>query len=150
MNDEICELNVYLDDNVSIQDYDNSFKKFKQWIEFKREIKLTSLLESKRVQFDIEDINSYKPICGFLDEQFIVSGGISDIRFDPIFTVTDMSFIINGDNVDSLKIKIKKLTTYSGNVFNNLIKDIPDIKLKQKLVNDYLYFYILDIKEKRV
>ena len=101
---------------------------------------MTTLLDGKRVQFDIEDIKSYEPIWGFLDEQSIRPRPSTSTSL--AFTISDMSFVVNGDKVDSLKVKVKKLTTYYGNVFNHLIEDIPDIKLKQKIIGDYFYFYV--------
>ena len=41
--------------NSKLEQYEDLLKKFSQWTAIKREIKITSLLEGKRIQFDIDD-----------------------------------------------------------------------------------------------
>ena len=44
-------------DGIKLSQFEKKFQKWPQWTQFKREIKLNTLLEGKRIQFDIEDIN---------------------------------------------------------------------------------------------
>lgn len=137
---DIYECEVDLCDNlVKLQDYDNALKKFGQWIQFKREIKLTTLLEGKRVQYDIEEMNTTTPIYGILGEE--LSGSISIPKIS--FYVKDMSFIINGDNVESLKIKIKIINgTPQGDLLQSIMDEGLDFKIKQKFLSHTMYFYV--------
>ena len=129
---EIFECKVLFDDDdIKLQDYEKLLKKFTQWTQFKREIRLTSLLECKRIQYDVEEITF--PIYG-------TTGYDLDITFSKVaFIVIAMSFIISGDSIDELKVKIRILDTESG---KKILNDIKDIKIKQKKIGDSLRFYV--------
>ena len=44
-------------EDVPLLQFEKCLSKFKEWISFKRDIRLNSLLDDKRVQFNIEDIS---------------------------------------------------------------------------------------------
>lgn len=128
---------MFYDDVVKLQDYDKLLKNFKQWTQFKRDIKLITILEGKRIQYDIEDIQSNIPIYGTLgyeDDMMLKNAS---------FVVKGMSFIINGDNIDELKVKIQFLNTYSAKIIKETIKDGIDPIIKQRITTGkFIHFYI--------
>ena len=100
---------VIIEDVVILDHYSKMLEKFKQWVEFKRDIKISSLLDSgKKMRFDVE-INShgFDPIFGGLYDD----NDVNDILSSACFLVKEMSFIINGIIVEKLSIKIKTLKT---------------------------------------
>ena len=48
----------YLDE-IKLSQFEDKLQKWPNWVQFRREIKLNSLLDGKRIQFDIEDITEY-------------------------------------------------------------------------------------------
>jgi hypothetical protein len=128
---------IFYDDVVKLQDYDKLLKNFKQWTQFKRDIKLITILEGKRIQYDIEDIQSNIPIygtIGYEDDMMLKNAA---------FVVKGMSFIINGDNIDELKVKIQFLNTNCGKIVKETIKNGIDPIIKQRITpNKFIHFYI--------
>src|ERR1035437_905809 len=113
----IAEYKISLNNN-KLSNYDSLLKKFRNWKQFQRDIKLTSLLESKRVQYDLEDIVN---LPGYL--------GIN--RLSVLFYIRSMSFIINGDSIDELKITIES--------YSNDTRELGDIK--QHMIDDEVKFF---------
>lgn len=100
-----------------ISDYDNLLSKFKDWIQFNRDIKISTLLdEGKIIQFDIEDIPSYNSINGYID-----GDKYNSVR-DICFVVKSMSFILKNNFVDELKVTIKTIDNQFGNALRSLIE----------------------------
>ena len=51
-------------EDVPLLQFEKCLSTFKEWISFKRDIRLNSLLDDKRVEFNIEDIS----VFGMLDD----------------------------------------------------------------------------------
>lgn len=132
-------LNYEIVTNSKLNHYEDLLSKFNQWISIKREIKITSLLEGKRIQFDIEDINTSGTIWGVLTTE---PSHLINIK-DCAFSIKSMSFILNGEKIDKLTLGIKILSTDKGELLENLIKDNIEIEIKEFIIDDKIHhFYI--------
>jgi hypothetical protein len=124
-------------EDVPLLQFEKYLSKFKEWISFKRDIRLNSLLDDKRVQFNIENIS----VFGMLDDT-------SDIPSSVAFVVKSMSFIIKNECVQELEIIWrpcsigKTVTTSLGRTLIGLIEAGFYIDIKMKFLNDeFIYFY---------
>ena len=144
---EIFEYDVIISNDVELEHYDRLLKKFSQWKQYKREIKLNTLLnEGKRIGFDVTEISNINtPIYGSLGkpEDF-------DISLKRIsFFVISMSFIISGNKVDGLKIGLKVLENPSGKELLSILNsgcvlDVKQLRLPDKSITQF-YFDVPDI-----
>lgn len=135
----VAEFNVEVQEGITIHHYDKLMQKFKEWIEFKRDAKIMSLLENKSIKFDIEKIHTspHTTIFGYVGKEKNIESTIEYTGF----IITDMTFILKSNVIKSLNLKIK---TIDKNL-ENLIENFPDIKykIKQHIENNsVLYFYI--------
>lgn len=130
----------YFDFEVSLKDntldqYEKMMSRYSEWKNFKRDIRLTSLLESgKRIQFDIEEISMFVPIgC----EDIIVSLQLSTLE------IKSMSFILKEDKVEKLTLKCKTLETPMGKVVRDLMDACFPIEIRQNIIDGKInYFYV--------
>jgi hypothetical protein len=135
---------VQLEDN-RLEQYDKILSNFKNWKEYKREIKLNSLLESKRIEFEI-NISSHT--FGVLYVELSPPHGDTEVRLNGVCAaITDMRFILNEDKVDLLEINMKFLTTICGKEASTLVDSGLDLILKQLIVNDSVIKFYLDIED---
>jgi len=137
--------NIELNGEVNLSYYEKILNGFPQWVQFKREIRITNLLEGKRIQYDIDDINTANnALFGILNTE---NTELGHYRLDKAcFAVKSISFIINGEKVDSLKIRIKVLTTENGKILKSLIDSNMDIEIKQYIIEEEVqYFYVYSI-----
>jgi hypothetical protein len=135
----------YFDFEVSLEEntldqYENMMSRYREWKNFKRDIRLTGLLEDgKRIQFDIEDISMLVPIgC----EEIIVSIQLSTLE------IKSMSFILKEDRVEKLTLKCKTLETPMGKVVRDLMDGCFLIEIRQKIVNGKINYFYVDTNEK--
>lgn len=95
---------------------------YKQYL---RDVKLNTLLENKKVQYDIESI---RQVYGCIDRpsEFPV-----DVLFIPssAFSVKSMSFIIKDDDVLKLTVIIDTLDNERGRIIEKLVEKNIDIHL---------------------
>lgn len=128
--------------NSKLENYEELLSKFHQWTAIKREIKITSLLEGKRIQFDIEDINTTGTIWGVLTSE----EPTAELRIkDCAFSIKSMTFILNGDNIDKLTVGIKILSTDKGEILENLVKDNIELELKEFILKDKIHHFYIDL-----
>ncbi len=135
-----------IDTNLELNNYDTILNKFTDWIKFKREIKLLNLLESgKKLEFSIDIDSKYSPILGYLTKEndnissYMPYQSITSI----CFSVRNMTFILNGNKIEKLKIQTKIINNESGNFLKNAIDYNMDFKIIEALDNDnnVCYFY---------
>jgi len=120
-------------EDVPLLQFEKCLSKFKEWISFKRDIRLNSLLDDKRVQFNIEDIS----VFGMLDDSSDILS-LSSVAL----SVKSMSFIIKNECVQELEIIWRPLTTSLGRTLIGLIEAGFYIDIKMKFLNDeFIYFY---------
>jgi hypothetical protein len=138
-------IDIKLEEDVKIDYYDTILKKYPQWIEFRRDIKLELLLNNnnKKIQYDIEDMNP--PIYGVGHSSGTSSINLNELH--PTFIIRSMSFIISSNKVEKVVISLSPLTTYYGKIFSNLIKELGIDYFKDKIhqytkENNIVFFYI--------
>jgi hypothetical protein len=146
--DGLIEYDVIIDDDVELNHYDRLLKKFTQWTQYKREIKLNTLLnEGKRIGFDVTEISKINsPIYGSLGRP-----KDGDISLKSIsFFVRSMSFIIKGNKVGELKIGLKILDNTSGKELKAILDDGITLEVKQmRLRDNYITQFYFDLPEKK-
>lgn len=138
----LIDYKVVLDGDVKLHHYDRLLNRFKQWTQFKRDIKLTSLLEGKRIQYDVEDISSMYGYMGLRDDYTKLAriSTMSSFCFD----VKSMSFIINGDNIESLSLKVNVMPTSFGKEVMALEESNIKLLMKQCIIEDGVSYFYLD------
>jgi hypothetical protein len=125
-------------DGIKLSQFEDKLQKWPNWIQFKREIKLNSLLEGKRIQFDIEDITEY----GKLGNNRSSDPMLSDI----VFAVKSISMIIKDDFIEELEIEWRPLQTESGRTIGLLDSGI-ELEISMSFIDDqFSHFYIKEEK----
>ena len=125
--------NIKLDNN-KLEQYDKILSNFKNWPQYKREIKLDSVLEDKKIEFTL-DITGHahgvmyvNVVVDSEDDFVVLKKASSSIKF--------MKFILKGNNVLELEITIKTMTTEWGKILTELIESGVEMELKQRIIND--------------
>ncbi len=133
--------NIELDNN-SLEQYEKLLSNFNNWSQYKREIKLNSVLEDKKIEFTL-DISGHAHgvmYVNVLDEDWyeidILKKASSAIKF--------MKFILKGNNVLELEVTIKTMTTEWGKIIRDLIESGVELEIKQHIVdNQVKSFYFI-------
>jgi hypothetical protein len=131
---------VEIGEETSLDYYESLLTKYDQWKVFKREVRLTGLLNTgKKVQFDIEDVN------------LLIYTDLDAIQYihKAVFRTDTITFILMDENIISMSLSGEIIE----NTLGNAIKGILDvgINLKVKKYNDKrgrITFYI-DIEENK-
>lgn len=120
---------------IKLSQFEDKLQKWPNWIQFKREIKLNSLLEGKRIQFDIEDINEW----GRIGSNRSTDPMLSDI----VFAVKGISMIIKDDFVEEIEIEWRPLQTESGRTIIGLLDSGIELEISMSFIDDqFSHFYI--------
>lgn len=137
------DFNIQLSDNT-IEQYDMLLSRFKDWLKYKRDIKINSLLESgKRIEFTVELQDNTIYISSVVDDDISKVNSLNNA----CAVVKNMKFIIYENKVEKLDIKISTLTTYYGKIIHDLIRADIDVKLNQYIDSEsgnIIGFYIND------
>jgi hypothetical protein len=120
--------------NNTLEQYEKLLSNFNNWSQYKREIKLNSLLEDKKIEFTLD-------ISGHAHGVMYVNVVVDDEdNFDVLKKASSaikfMKFILKGNNVLELEIKIKTMTTEWGNIIAELIESEVELELKQHIVDN--------------
>ena len=122
-------------EGIKLSQFEDRFKRWPNWVQFKREIKLNSLLEGKRVQFDIEDINEWGKIDSVKSNDMSLS--------DVVFTVKRITMIIKEDFVNELEIEWRPLQTHLGKTIIGLLDAGIDVDISMSFHDEkFSHFYI--------
>ena len=132
-------IKVNIPDNSKISDFEPILSSFSNWTQFKREIKLSSILEGKKIEYLIEDINSAQnPIYGLLEQ----SSNIVEIK-KISFLIKEILFTIKDQDVLNLEVRIESINTEYGKTTQSLIDADIDFTLDYyKSSDSIIYFYI--------
>ena len=132
-------IKVNILESAKINDFESILNPFSNWIQFKREITLSSILEGKKMEYLIEDINSAQnPIYGLLEQ----SGSIIEIKRIS-FLIKEILFIIKDQDVLSLEVRIESMDTEYGKTVQSLINADVDFNLGYyTCLESMIYFYI--------
>ncbi len=133
--------NIELDNNT-LEQYEKLLSNFSNWKEYKREIKLNSILEDKKIEFTL-DISGHAHgvmyVNVLVDDDYDI-----DVLKKASSVIKFMKFILKGNNVLELEITIKTMTTEWGKIIRDLIDSGVELKLKQNIVdNQVKSFYFI-------
>jgi hypothetical protein len=133
--------NINLDNNT-LEQYEKLLSNFNNWSQYKREIKLNSILEDKKIEFTL-DISGHAHgvmYVNVIDDDFddfdVLKKASSAIKF--------MKFILKGNKVLELELTIRTLDTEWGNIIREIIESGVEIELNQRIVdNQVKSFYFI-------
>ena len=125
--------NIELDNNT-LEQYEKLLSNFSNWKEYKREIKLNSILEDKKIEFTL-DISGHAQGVMYVNV-LIDDEDDFDVLKKTSSAIKHMKFILKGNNVLELEITIKTMTTEWGKIIRNLIESGVDLELKQHIVDN--------------
>ena len=131
-------LEVELEDDESLDYYEGLLTRYNQWKVFKREVRLTGLLNSgKKVQFDIEDAN------------LLIYTDMDAIQYihKAVFRADNIKFILKDEKIFSMSLSGEIIPSTLGNSIKGILDE--GIPLKIKKYNDKrgrITFYI-DIED---
>ena len=133
--------NIELDNNT-LEQYEKLLSNFNNWSEYKREIKLNSILEDKKIEFTL-DISGHAH--GVMYVNVIVDDAYDyDVLKKASSAIKFMKFILKGNNVLELEVTIKTMTTEWGKIIRDLIESEVELELKQNIVdNQVKSFYFI-------
>jgi hypothetical protein len=133
-NLEDFDYEVLLNNNT-LDQFEDLMSRYKEWTSFKRDIRLTSILESgKKIQFDIESISMFAQLGN--------SGNIISLQMG-VLTIKSMSFILKENKVEKLTLRCKVLSTPMGKVVKELMENSMTVDLKPHIIdNKVVYFYV--------
>jgi hypothetical protein len=133
--------NIELDNNT-LEQYEKLLSNFSNWKEYKREIKLNSILEDKKIEFTL-DISGHAH--GVMYVNVIVDDAYDyDVLKKASSAIKFMKFILKGNNVLELEVTIKTMTTEWGKIIRDLIESEVELELKQNIVdNQVKSFYFI-------
>ena len=136
----VYTLEVELNDDDSLDYYESLLNRYNQWKVFKREVRLTGLLNSgKKVQFDIEDAN------------LLIYTDMDAIQYihKAVFRADNITFILKDEEIVSMLLSGEILPKPMGTCIKGILDE--GIPLKIKKYNDKrgritFYFDIEDDK----
>jgi hypothetical protein len=133
-NIEDFDYEVLLQNNT-LDQFEDLISRYKEWTSFKRDIRLTNILESgKRIQFDIESISLTAQLGNFGNE---VSLQLSTLA------IKGMSFILKENRVEKLTLRCRLLETPMGKVVKELMENSMNVDLRPHIIdNKVVYFYV--------
>lgn len=141
------EFDILLDNNT-LDQYEFFLSKFDIWKQYKRELKLSILLnEGKNIEFtvDIKSNNLNGTYLEFIsndkldfDIQLVSHQNISKA----CAILNNIKFILNNNNVKSISINAKILNTSIGREVKKRIEDGFEIKAKQIFLSEGDYKFV--------
>ena len=136
--------NIKLDNN-NLEQYEKLLSNFSNWKEYKRDIKLNSILEDKKIEFTL-DISAHT--LGVMYVNVLTDDDYDyDVLKKSSSVIKFMKFILKGNNVLELEITIKTMTTEWGKIIRNLIESGVELELRQNIVdNQVKSFYFTHSK----
>jgi hypothetical protein len=125
--------NIKLDNN-NLEQYEKLLSNFSNWKEYKRDIKLNSILEDKKIEFTL-DISAHS--LGVMYVNVVTDDNYDyDVLKKSSSAIKFMKFILKGNNVLELEITIKTMTTEWGKIIRNLIESGVELELRQNIVDN--------------
>ena len=121
----VYTLEVELNDDDSLDYYESLLNRYNQWKVFKREVRLTGLLNSgKKVQFDIEDAN------------LLIYTDMDAIQYihKAVFRADNITFILKDEEIVSMLLSGEILPKPMGTCIKGILDE--GIPLKIKKYND--------------
>jgi hypothetical protein len=117
-----------------LEQYERLLSNFNNWPEYKREIKLNSILDDKKIEFTL-DISRHA--YGVMGVNVIVDGKDDfDVLSKASAAIKFMKFILKGNKILELELTLKILNTEWGNIIRELIESEVELELKQNIVDN--------------
>lgn len=134
-------LDVDLDDDVKLDDYNDALSTYKEWKSIYREIKLNLLLEQgKRIEFDIDNISKFITLDS--NDYEWASGLVVPMK-NICCTVSGMTFILNDSKIEKLTLKAHCIENQNGEIVKAILKDGMFLTIKQVLIGSHLFFNMI-------
>ena len=129
-------------DNNTLEQYEKLLSNFSNWSQYKREIKLNSILKDKKIEFTL-DISGHA--YGVMYVNVLVDDDNDiDVLKKASFAIKFMKFILKGNKILELELTIRNLNTEWGNIIRELIESGVELELKQNIVdNQVKSFYFM-------
>lgn len=134
------ELNVKLNNNT-LDQYDKALSTYNEWKSFYRDIKLSTLLEGKKVQFDIYNIQKIGMVHDFVTLEN--PGKMQTMAF----SISGMTFIIKDNNIERLTLEAEFLETECGKKLKEIYDAGIELEVRQVFTERNISFTI-DLPEK--
>ena len=134
------ELNVKLNNNT-LDQYDKALSTYNEWKSFYRDIKLSTLLEGKKVQFDVDNIQKIGMVQDFVTLEN--PGKLQTMAF----SISGMTFIIKDNNIEKLTIEAEFLETDCGKKLKEIYDAGIELEVRQVFTERNISFTI-DLPEK--
>lgn len=129
-------------DNNTLEQYEKLLSNFSNWSQYKREIKLNSILEDKKIEFTL-DISGHAYGVMYVNVLVDDDNDIEVLK-KASFAIKFMKFILKGNKILELELTIRNLNTEWGNIIRELIESGVELELKQNIVdNQVKSFYFM-------
>ena len=129
------ELNVKLNNNT-LDQYDKALSTYNEWKSFYRDIKLSTLLEGKKVQFDIDNIQKIGMVHDFVTLEN--PGKLQTMAF----SISGMTFIIKDNNIENLTLEAEFLETDCGKKLKEIYDAGIELEVRQVFTDRNVSFTI--------
>jgi hypothetical protein len=129
------ELNVKLNNNT-LDQYDKALSTYNEWKSFYRDIKLSTLLEGKKVQFDIDNIQKIGMVHDFVTLEN--PGKLQTMAF----SISGMTFIIKDNNIEKLTLEAEFLETDCGKKLKEIYDAGIELEVRQVFTDRNVSFTI--------
>ena len=129
------KLNVKLNNNT-LDQYDKALSTYNEWKSFYRDIKLSTLLEGKKVQFDIDNIQKIGMVHDFVTLEN--PGKLQTMAF----SISGMTFIIKDNNIENLTLEAEFLETDCGKKLKEIYDAGIELEVRQVFTERNVSFTI--------
>jgi len=129
------KLNVKLNNNT-LDQYDKALSTYNEWKSFYRDIKLSTLLEGKKVQFDIDNIQKIGMVHDFVTLEN--PGKLQTMAF----SISGMTFIIKDNDIEKLTLESEFLETDCGKKLKEIYDAGIELEVRQVFTERNISFTI--------
>lgn len=129
------KLNVKLNNNT-LDQYDKALSTYNEWKSFYRDIKLSTLLEGKKVQFDVDNIQKIGMVHDFITLEN--TGKLQTMAF----SISGMTFIIKDNDIEKLTLEAEFLETDCGKKLKEIYDAGIELEVRQIFTEKNISFTI--------
>lgn len=129
------KLNVKINNNT-LDQYDKALSTYNEWKSFYRDIKLSTLLEGKKVQFDVDNIQKIGMVNDFVTLEN--PGKMQTMTFN----ISGMTFIIKDNNIERLTLEAEFLETECGKKLKEIYDAGIELEVRQVFTERNISFTI--------
>jgi hypothetical protein len=138
----IHTFSINIDTEITLDLYESFLSKFNNWKEYKRELRLSNLLnEGKKLEFTV-DIENHPHGCHYIEFDEHEKLSFDTNLSSACGSIKSAKFILNNNIVESLDIEVMILDTYWGRTVKQILESKISLTLKQFFAPKYVKFYI--------